>query len=101
MRDIIPAGAEVLLEGVKPPTTSTSWLTNGLSMDKYLAPIASDHFVPRTGDQVLDIGIIGAGIAGLSAAIALTQSGHNVKVSEAHLASGRNHFCNTDSRIDL
>ena len=101
MGDITPAGVEVFLEGVKPPATSTSRLANGRSVDEYFAPIASDHFVPRAGDQILDIGIIGAGIAGLSAAIALTQSGHNVKVGETHTASDRSHSGNSDSRTGL
>lgn len=40
-----------------------------------------DAFIPRPGDVSLDVGIVGAGIAGLSAAIALTRSGHRVEVS--------------------
>jgi hypothetical protein len=32
------------------------------------------------GDRCLEIGIVGAGIAGLGAAIALRQAGHNVEV---------------------
>ena len=40
-----------------------------------------NSFAPKEGDASLDIAIIGAGIAGLSAAVALTQCGHNVEVS--------------------
>ena len=36
---------------------------------------------PGPGERRLDVGIIGAGIAGLGAAIALGQAGHNVEVS--------------------
>ncbi|KAK4934616.1 hypothetical protein LTR10_024166 [Elasticomyces elasticus] len=53
-------------------------LSNGRLRDEYYEPISPDHFAPKSGDQILDIGIIGAGIAGLAAAAALVQSGHNV-----------------------
>jgi cation diffusion facilitator CzcD-associated flavoprotein CzcO len=36
---------------------------------------------PSPEERRLEIGIIGAGIAGLGAAIALTQAGHNVEVN--------------------
>ena len=35
-----------------------------------------------TGERRLEVGIIGAGIAGLGAAIALGQAGHGVEVSD-------------------
>jgi monoamine oxidase len=35
---------------------------------------------PSADDRCLEIGVIGAGIAGLGAAIALGQAGHNVEV---------------------
>ncbi|KAL1983996.1 hypothetical protein VTN96DRAFT_9681 [Rasamsonia emersonii] len=41
-----------------------------------------DAFAPGPGDVSLDVGIVGAGIAGLSAAIALTRSGHRVEIFE-------------------
>lgn len=56
-------------------------LSNGRLRDEYYEPLSPDHFAPKSGDQILDIGIIGAGIAGLAAAAALVQSGHNVDVS--------------------
>jgi hypothetical protein len=37
-------------------------------------------FTPIPGERRLEIGIIGAGIAGLGAAIALGQAGHHVEV---------------------
>jgi 3-hydroxyisobutyrate dehydrogenase-like beta-hydroxyacid dehydrogenase len=40
-------------------------------------------FTPRPGDRRLEIGIIGAGIAGLGAAIALGQAGHDVEVGSS------------------
>ncbi|KAL1962936.1 hypothetical protein VTN77DRAFT_9032 [Rasamsonia byssochlamydoides] len=43
-------------------------------------------FAPGPSDDSLDVGIVGAGIAGLSAAIALSRSGHRVEIFE------RSHF---------
>ena len=60
-------------------------LSNGRLKDEYYAPIPPDHFAPKPGDQILDIGIIGAGIAGLAAASALVQSGHNVDVGHIQI----------------
>ncbi|KAJ9615479.1 hypothetical protein H2200_001554 [Cladophialophora chaetospira] len=61
---------------------SAERLSNGRLKDEYYKPIPPDIFAPKPGDQILDIGIVGAGIAGLAAAIALVQSGHNVEVYE-------------------
>ena len=55
-------------------------LSNGRLREEYYAPIAPDRFAAKPGDQTLEIGIIGAGIAGLTAASALVQSGHRVEV---------------------
>jgi salicylate hydroxylase len=50
---------------------STQWL-----------PPPPEVFLRRPNDLQLKVGIVGAGIAGLSAAIALTRSGHEVEVFE-------------------
>ena len=81
MGDMPSDRADLLVEGAPSESFSTV-LSNGRSKNEYYAPIPADRFAPKTGDRILQIGIIGAGIAGLSAAIALTQSGHNVEVSE-------------------
>ena len=79
---------EFSVNGTNPPNvgepngTSGVRLANGRLKDEYHAPIPPDTFTPRPGDQILDIGIIGAGIAGLAAAAALVQSGHNVDVGQ-------------------
>lgn len=57
-------------------------LPNGRLKSEYYAPISPDRFAPKEGDQILEIGIIGAGIAGLTAAIALAHAGHNVDIYE-------------------
>ena len=62
--------------------SSTTKLSNGRLKDEYYKPVRPDDFTPRPGDQILNIGIIGAGIAGLAAASALVQSGHNVEVGQ-------------------
>ena len=56
-------------------------LPNGHHEENYYKPFPPNHFAPKDGDQKLDIGIVGAGIAGLTAAVALLQCGHNVEVS--------------------
>lgn len=48
--------------------------------------------IPGPGERRLDVGIIGAGIAGLGAAVALGQAGHNVEVSTCRL------YCAAGSR---
>ena len=70
-----------VFENVSQKSSSSSVLTNGRLRDEYYKPVPPDFFAPKTGDQILNIGIVGAGIAGLAAAIALVQSGHNVEVS--------------------
>ena len=55
-------------------------LANGRFRDEYYKPFPPDYFAPKDGSQKLDVAIIGAGIAGLTAAIALLQSGHHVQV---------------------
>lgn len=57
-------------------------LPNGESVDEYYKPFPPNYFAPKPGNQALDIGIIGAGIAGLTAAVALVQSGHNVEAGQ-------------------
>lgn len=42
---------------------------------------------PVSGERSLEIGVIGAGIAGLGAAIALGQAGHRVEVCTRKLGS--------------
>ena len=49
-----------------------------LGVDAGTKPVGS---TPGPGERRLDVGIIGAGIAGLGAAIALGQAGHHVEVS--------------------
>jgi NADPH-dependent glutamate synthase beta subunit-like oxidoreductase len=58
----------------------TRILPIGRSAKEYYEPFPPNHFAPKAGHQKLDIAIIGAGIAGLTAAVALLQSGHNVEV---------------------
>ena len=59
---------------------SPSRLANGRLKDEYYKPFPKNYFAPDAEHQALDIAIIGAGIAGLSAAIGLLQCGHNVEV---------------------
>ncbi len=57
------------------------------STDKaeYYRPLPPNTFAPKEGHQALEIAVIGAGIAGLMAAIALSQSGHNVEASRTQI----------------
>jgi len=57
-------------------------LRDGDSKDNYYKPFPANYFAPKPGNQALDIGIVGAGIAGLTAAVALVQSGHNVEACQ-------------------
>lgn len=59
---------------------SSKTLPNGRVYDEYYRPYPPNTFAPKPGNQRLDIAIIGAGIAGLSTAVALLQAGHNVEV---------------------
>ena len=63
-------------------------LRNGRYADEYYEPISPNYFAPKPGHQALNIGIIGAGIAGLNAAVALLQSGHNVEESQSSRNTG-------------
>ena len=51
-------------------------------MESRTTPI---DLTPGPGDRRLEIGIIGAGIAGLGAAIALGQAGHDVEVCKVRV----------------
>lgn len=50
------------------------------SASAFAGPIPADAFRPGPDDKSLEVGIIGAGIAGLGAAVALRYSGHKVEV---------------------
>ena len=75
------------MEKAEISNSSTTKLSNGRLKDEYYKPVPSDNFTPRPGDQMLNVGIIGAGIAGLAAASALVQSGHNVEVGQIPVLS--------------
>ena len=79
MSEISGIGTPLPTEGGR-SSASHYRLSNGRLKDEYYAPIQPDHFAIKPRDKVLDIGIIGAGIAGLAAASALVQSGHSVDV---------------------
>ncbi len=70
-----------------PSSPRTIRLSNGRLKDEYYRPLPADYFAPKHGDQILEIGIVGAGIAGLTAASALVQSGHNVEVRQISVSS--------------
>ncbi|KAF2234779.1 putative salicylate hydroxylase [Viridothelium virens] len=48
----------------------------------FAGPIAADAFEPDLNNRSINVGIIGAGIAGLGAAVALRRSGHKVQIFE-------------------
>ena len=52
---------------------------------EYYRPLPANTFAPKEGHHALDVAVIGAGIAGLMAAIALSQSGHNVEASQTQI----------------
>ena len=49
---------------------------------KYSGPIREGAFAPRPDDISLEVGVVGAGIAGLAAAIGLRKAGHEVEIFE-------------------
>lgn len=67
-------------------TTNPAVSADNIYLDKreiaseYFQDVPPDSFKPGPNHKTLDIAIVGAGIAGLSAAISLSQSGHNVEV---------------------
>lgn len=67
------------------PRVLSRRLINGRLADEYYQPLPPNSLAPCSGSEKLEVAIIGAGIAGLSAAIALTQSGHNVEVRTEQL----------------
>ena len=81
-----------LTEKAATSNSSTTKLSNGRLKDEYYKPVPPDNFAPRPGDQILNIGIVGAGIAGLAAASALVQSGHNVEVRRIPVLSSLSYF---------
>ena len=70
----------IITETAEAGSSSPTKLSHGRLKDEYYKPVPPGNFAPRPGDKVLEIGIVGAGIAGLAAASALVQSGHNVEV---------------------
>jgi NADPH-dependent 2,4-dienoyl-CoA reductase/sulfur reductase-like enzyme len=48
---------------------------------EYIEDVPAHIFAPGPGFKRLNIAVVGAGIAGLGAAIGLCQSGHDVEVS--------------------
>lgn len=61
------------------PRTPRSQIFTDIN-DMYGLP-SVEAVAPRNGDQTLTVGIVGAGISGLTAAIALAESGHDVEAS--------------------
>ncbi|KAK5050468.1 hypothetical protein LTR84_003749 [Exophiala bonariae] len=86
-------------------TVASRLLRNGRYAGEYYKPFPPNHFAPKPGQQSLDIAIIGAGIAGLNAAVALVQSGHNVELKMferskfAHEIGAAIHMCPNATRI--
>ncbi len=52
---------------------------NETMADDYFKDVPAHIFEPVGSDKILEIAIIGAGIAGLAAAAGLLQSGHDVE----------------------
>ena len=52
----------------------------GRTDPEYFRDLPQHIFTPKENDKALEIGIIGAGIAGLAAAAGLCRSGHRVEV---------------------
>jgi NADPH-dependent glutamate synthase beta subunit-like oxidoreductase len=64
-----------------PPDTRAGCLHKVLrSLGRAAGNYTRLDLTPRAEDRCLEIGVIGAGIAGLGAAIAMCQAGHNVEV---------------------
>ena len=61
-------------------TAKNIYLNESDGASEYFQDVPPNSFAPGADHKTLDIAIIGAGIAGLAAAIALGQSGHNVEV---------------------
>lgn len=57
------------------------------------------NFTPSPEERRLEIGIIGAGIAGLGAAIGLGQAGHDVEVGNLTTSGGLEETTGVDGRI--
>ena len=62
--------------------------TAALSAPSFVAPSANRKVLQPTGIAPKKVIVIGAGLAGLSAAFELTQTGHDVTVLEARTRSG-------------
>lgn len=77
----------------------SSLFSIGRHSGDYYKPFPPNYFAPKLGSQTLNIGIVGAGIAGLTAAVALVQSGHNVEVRRSRDSLQSHSQCGTDMRL--
>jgi len=66
----------------------------GQTDPQYLKDPLQHIYEPSPDDKILDIAVIGAGIAGLAAAAGLCRSGHRVQVS-----AGKTLGCRQNSRL--